>query len=791
MTDKNGRRHTGTKKCDCPFRLMGKKLDAGDEWKLIVVKGKHNHEAGHPGKGHSFQGRLFQEEKSVVEDLRKTRKRPPKEILRTLIEKDEHNKSTARTIYNECQRLKRIKRFEDQSSQLQQLMSRAEKHNFIEKHRRTSPKMDTASDLFLTHRSCLELLLTFPTVLKIYFTQWVRCLSSWTTWSTLEIVGVTSTDIEFFVALAITSSRDGSSYEWALSSLRGVMNGYGIAMPHVVILHTRVRYWSSWGDRIEELAPMKKAVNDVFSTAKVLLSTDIVNSWLDAIVDVLDDYSTYTYVDPDSFEKMWKLLVASPTEADLEQHLMQLRAEFCEYPEILDFVTDTLLKPYKETFVAAWTDKVTHFGWNECKWWVPGYFSMASIISTPVAGVEQTVPADQVLKDLQGRIENDNVRVKQSLKSEKYDGYGFPELKELYGTISRHALTLLREQTDVARGIDVDNGENCRCTMRSTHGLPCAHQIAKYRREGRPIPPECINAHWRTLQLKPLRETGEPGVEGGTKRRRVSEEMNTDTHSVLPLPDDIVESERNSPNAGPSIVPSTQDSQPDVEVDDIPSTMQLEFADVCPPEMRPYILDVKDVPRDGHCGFRAIASFMGYSEDVGWVKVRKDLTNELRLNSSHYAQLFGSDERVNELLDALACSESICLEKKHWMTMPDMGHIIASCYNIVLIHLSSAQCFTFFPLRTAPISISVSSPIEIVVGFVDDHFMQVCLKKGHPMPPPIPAPTRKNPHLATIWESFHEQRSTEWATPYLSRIEQFISLQPEVVSQNPVYLDLL
>ncbi|KAL6183526.1 hypothetical protein ACLB2K_044937 [Fragaria x ananassa] len=780
MTDKNGRRHTGTKKSDCPFRLTGKKLDAGDEWQLKVVEGKHNHEAEDSiGKqGHSFQGRLSQEEKSLVKDWRETGKQP-KEILEDLKKRDKHNKSTDRTIYNECQSFKRIKRFEDQSSQVQQLMSRAEKRNFIEKHRRTSPNMDTASDLFLTHRTSLELLLAFPTVLKIHIIQWEERLPSWTT---LEIVGVTSTDINFFVALAISSSRDGSSYEWALSSLRGVMNGYGIAMPDVVILET-------WGDRFQ-LAPMKKVVNDVFSTAKVLLYTDTIYHWGYEYAEVI---SKLNHEQWGSFRKTWKLLVASPTEADLYQHIEQLRTESRMDPKAAEFVIDTVLTPYKEMFVAAWTDKFMHFGSNKWTWWGSDYIDMVFKLLTPCLGVEQPVLTGKFWNDLQGLIENDNAKVKASLKKsleyEYKDQYGFPELKELYGTISMHALRLIREQTIVARGIDVDNGENCHCAITSTHGLPCAHQIAKHRREGRPIPPERINSHWRTLQL---RETGEPSVEGRVKRRKLSDKKNTDTHFVLPLPDDIVESERNSPNAGPSIVPSTQDRQPDVEVDDIPSTMQLDFADICPPEMRPYILDVKDVPRDGHCGFRAIASFMGYSEDVGWVKVREDLTNELLLNDFHYAQLFGSDQRVNELHDALACSESIC-SQKHWMTMPDMGHIIASCYNIVLIHLSSAQCFTFFPLRTAPISISISSPIEIVVGFVDDHFMQVYLKNGHPTPPPIRAPTRKNPHLPTMWESFHEQRSTEWATPYLSRIEHFTSLQPEVVSQKnpiPVYLDL-
>ncbi|KAL6178464.1 hypothetical protein ACLB2K_049982 [Fragaria x ananassa] len=533
-----------------------------------------------------------------------------------------------------------------------------------------------------------------------------------------------------------------------------------------------VLVFETWEDKIQA-APMK-AIIDVFSTAKVLLSP---TTMYNCVTDYNGKISELNDVERDSFIKKWKLLVASPTEADLEQHLMQLRAEFYMYPKILDYVTDTLLEPYKEIYNSS-------KGKGKAKLRLRSDYIMKNYIIARLRVI------DEIWKDLHGFIEDENAYVKasfkESLEYEYKDQYVFPELKELYGTISIHALRLIRKLTIVIGGIDVDAGENCSCAIRSTHGLPCAHQIANYMREGRPIPLKCINSYWRKLDLKPLTKTAELNVEGRIKRPRLSEEMSSNTHSVLPLPD-IVEAERNSPNAGPSILASTQDRQPDDEVFDIPSTMQLDFADICPPEMRPYILDVKDVPGDGHCGFRAIASFMGYSEDVGWVKVREDLTNELLLNSFHYAQLFGSDQRVNELLDALACFESICLEKKHWMTMPDMGHIIASCYNIVLIHLSSAQCFTFFPLRTAPISISVSSPIEIVVGFVEDHFMQVHLRKGHPMPPPVLAPTKKNPHVPTIWERFHEQRSTEWLTPYLSRIEHFKSLQPVVVSQkNPI-----
>ena len=59
-----------------------------------------------------------------------------------------------------------------------------------------------------------------------------------------------------------------------------------------------------------------------------------------------------------------------------------------------------------------------------------------------------------------------------------------------------------------------------------------------------------------------------------------------------------------------------------------------------------------------------------------------------------------------------------------WMSIPDMGHLIASHYNVVLFHLSMQQCLTFLPLRSLPVD-SVSRK-EIAIGFVDsNHFVEV------------------------------------------------------------------
>ncbi|GMQ07218.1 hypothetical protein CsSME_00051503 [Camellia sinensis var. sinensis] len=142
-----------------------------------------------------------------------------------------------------------------------------------------------------------------------------------------------------------------------------------------------------------------------------------------------------------------------------------------------------------------------------------------------------------------------------------------------------------------------------------------------------------------------------------------------------------------------------------------------------PSELRRYIKYVKNVAADGNCGFRAI--------------------DELHAHSDHYRKLFGSQERIDDLTNILAYFEpNPGLDR--WMTMPDMGHLISSFYQVVLVHLSMQQCLTFLLLKSIPTS--VASRKEICIGFVNNnHFVQLILEPGHPIPP-----------IATNWRRYHD-----------------------------------
>ncbi|KAH6815198.1 hypothetical protein C2S51_020018, partial [Perilla frutescens var. frutescens] len=167
---------------------------------------------------------------------------------------------------------------------------------------------------------------------------------------------------------------------------------------------------------------------------------------------------------------------------------------------------------------------------------------------------------------------------------------------------------------------------------------------------------------------------------------------------------------------------------------------------------------------DGHCGFHAIASLLGLGED-SWLKVRESLVDELCKHRSFYVSFYGSTKLVAELLESLSCSTTPA-PYKNWMVLPDMGHLVASRYNVVLIHISKQQCITYLPLRSNPPSPSQHK--VIAVGFVNDnHFVQVFLDHAAPIPP-----------IAPNWEYNRLESAAGWETPYLCRIRAFNALIP-------------
>ncbi|XP_028102895.1 uncharacterized protein LOC114302124 [Camellia sinensis] len=141
-----------------------KKLKDGSKDLLRQTAAKHL-------QGHSYVGRLSTNEKSLLVDMSKSLKAG--------------------------------------RSQMQQLLGELAKHKYIEHHRCEEGSM-TVTDLFWAHPVSLDLLRTFPRVLIMDYTYKTNRYRL----PLLEIVGVTSTHMAFFVAIAYLQTEWVDNYEW-------------------------------------------------------------------------------------------------------------------------------------------------------------------------------------------------------------------------------------------------------------------------------------------------------------------------------------------------------------------------------------------------------------------------------------------------------------------------------------------------------------------------------------------------------------------------------------------------
>jgi len=99
--------------------------------------------------------------------------------------------------------------------------------------------------------------------------------------------------------------------------------------------------------------------------------------------------------------------------------------------------------------------------------------------------------------------------------------------------------------------------------------------------------------------------------------------------------------------------------------------------------MLPFIEKVVDVIGDGHCGFRAIAEFMGLTEQ-SHIMIRIHLIQELKDHRDDYVEVYAGDNRYNYILNGLhppanmkGCAHLV----DKWLTFPDMRHIVANYYK--------------------------------------------------------------------------------------------------------------
>ena len=69
--------------------------------------------------------------------------------------------------------------------------------------------------------------------------------------------------------------------------------------------------------------------------------------------------------------------------------------------------------------------------------------------------------------------------------------------------MSIDALIKIIEESKRISTIGVD-AKACKCILRKTHGLPCAHDLVEFARINMPIPVERTDDFWRKLDMSSL-----------------------------------------------------------------------------------------------------------------------------------------------------------------------------------------------------------------------------------------------------------------------------------------------
>jgi len=193
--------------------------------------------------------------------------------------------------------------------------------------------------------------------------------------------------------------------------------------------------------------------------------------------------------------------------------------------------------------------------------------------------------------------------------------------------------------------------------------------------------------------------------------------------------------------------------------------------------MRPYIEGIVDVIGDGHCGFRAIAESVGLTEE-SHVMVRRALIKELKEHMNKYIEIYASERRYNYILDGLhpPKNASSFAPPDKWLTLPDMGHIVASCYNRPMLEMTTLDIGvseTFFPLRGRP-PVNPKSNM-ICLGLTPTHFVLLSLKDGCPLPP-----------SSTEWRNHRSIEAATWEDEFLDQHDRFQSLMEIELRERPV-----
>ncbi|KAL5191388.1 hypothetical protein HKD37_04G010669 [Glycine soja] len=409
--------------------------------------------------------------------------------------------------------------------------------------------------------------------------------------------------------------------------------------------------------------PLMNAVNDVFPECTNLLCSFHINK---------------------NVKAKCKSLIAQKNAWDyqFDECLKKFEMACAPLPMFVDYVKETWIIPHKEKFVSAWTNKVMHLENTTTNKVESAHSSLKRLLQNSLGDLCSVWDAMNNMIMLQ------HMEIKTSFETKRVDYAG-------------------------------KNHSSCGCVVRTTLGLPCACELSKYRRlsfsdQGLSEPEVSIKEVMETIS-KRFKELDVCGK--FTLKTKLWEIACPDQNSMCPPPAKYIDAFESMQNSNSSVRRTASSSeQPNRRT-------MMPMLDQFHPFMHDFIDKIVDVKADDNCGYQSIADLLGMGQD-SWSVVCNHLLKELAKFSEDYIKLFGGMERFEELRMSLLVDRLTKVTTDKWMDIMDMGHVIASRYNVIVVSLSKQQSTTFFPLRSQPLANSSLHRIICIGHVYGNHFVE-------------------------------------------------------------------
>jgi len=300
-----------------------------------------------------------------------------------------------------------------------------------------------------------------------------------------EIVGVTSTYLTYSVGFAFMTSEKEDNFTWALQMLLKLLEPNS-DMPKVVVTDRE----TSMMNAVANVLPDSSAILCYFHVGKNVRARITTNCKVKQNVVVVDGQKKI--VDEEKHSKLvdtifdtWEKLVESPTQELYAGNLLEFQDACKDYPKFLHCVETTILKPFKDKLVRAWTDLVLHLGCRTTNRVEGAHGVVEEYLSTSKGDLGTCwEKIDEMLANQFGEIQSSFGRSVTVLEHRYKDVtlyYGFG------GHMSRQVMNFIFLEEERARKTLCIDKRTCSCVIRTSYGLPCACFIAMKVRHNKPI----------------------------------------------------------------------------------------------------------------------------------------------------------------------------------------------------------------------------------------------------------------------------------------------------------------